>query len=429
MTLNKVSRKSEFIGWWAVIVAFLISTYYSVIVAWAVSYSWFSLNLSWGEDTEGFLFGNYLQLADTPGTFGGLVPGVVIPLAIIWIIVLGILYKGVKKGIEIANRIMIPLLLIIFLIIVIRAVTLPGALTGLDEFFKPDLTQILSPKVWVAAYGQIFFSMSIAFAIMITYASYLPKKSDITNNAFITGFSNSSFELLAGIGVFSVLGFLAAQQGVPVNEVVTGGVGLAFVVFPAIINEFPAFNELFGFLFFASLILAGLSSLMSIIETYISGISDKFGVSRGKSVLFGGGLAALVSLIYATRGGLYFLDTVDYFINNFGVAALGLVEVVLIAWVLRKLKSLRDHANPISDIQLGAWWSISLSVLTPAVLGIMMFGLIKDNVLREFATDTGNYEGYSDAFILYVGWGSAFLALVGGIIIGLMKWKNSKEVK
>ncbi len=429
MTLNKVSRKSEFIGWWAVIVAFLISTYYSVIVAWAVSYSWFSLNLSWGEDTEGFLFGNYLQLADTPGTFGGLVPGVVIPLAIIWIVVLGILYKGVKKGIEIANRIMIPLLLIIFLIIVIRAVTLPGALAGLDEFFRPDLTQILSPKVWVAAYGQIFFSMSIAFAIMITYASYLPKKSDITNNAFITGFSNSSFELLAGIGVFSVLGFLAAQQGVPINEVVTGGVGLAFVVFPAIINEFPAFNELFGFLFFASLILAGLSSLMSIIETYISGISDKFGISRGKSVLFGGGIAALVSLLYATRGGLYFLDTVDYFINNFGVAALGLVEVVLIAWVLRKLKSLRDHANPISDIQLGAWWTISLSVITPIVLGVMMFGLIKDNVLREFATETGNYEGYSDAFILYVGWGSALIALVGGIIIGLMKWKNSKEVK
>src|SRR5699024_12007987 len=117
--------------------------FYAVILACAVFYSLFSLNLSWGEDTEGFLFGNYLQLADTPGTFGGLVPGVVIPLAIIWIIVLGILYKGVKKGIEIANRIMIPLLLIIFLIIVIRAVTLPGALAGLDEFFKIELTHII----------------------------------------------------------------------------------------------------------------------------------------------------------------------------------------------------------------------------------------------------------------------------------------------
>ncbi len=429
MTLNKVSRKSEFIGWWAVVVAFIISTYYSVIVAWAVSYSVFSLNLSWGSDTEGFLFGEYLQLADTPGTFGGLVPGVVIPLALIWLLVLGILFKGVKKGIEIANRIMIPLLLIIFLIIVIRAVTLPGAMAGLDEFFKPDFTQILSPKVWVAAYGQIFFSMSIAFAIMITYASYLPKKSDITNNAFITGFSNSSFELLAGIGVFSILGFMAQQQGVPISEVVSGGVGLAFVVFPAIINEFPAFKELFGFLFFASLILAGLSSLMSIIETYISGISDKFGISRSKSVIFGGGLAALVSLLYATRGGLYFLDTVDYFINNFGVAALGLVEVILIAWVLRKLKEFKDHANAISDIQLGAWWTISLGVITPLVLGFMMFGLLKDNILREFDTETGNYEGYSDMFVLYVGWGAAIAALAIGIIFGLIKWKKSKEVE
>src|SRR5690625_5931902 len=95
---------------------------------------------------------------------------------------------------------------------------------------------------------------------MITYSSYLPKKSDITNNAFITGFSNSAFELLAGIGVFSVLGFMAAQQGVAIDEVVAGGVGLAFAVFPAIINEFPAFNELFGVLFFISLVLAGLTS-------------------------------------------------------------------------------------------------------------------------------------------------------------------------
>src|SRR5690625_3602235 len=100
---------------------------------------------------------------------------------------------------------------------------------------------------------------------MITYSSYLPKKSDITNNAFITGFSNSGFELLAGIGVFAVLGFMATQQGVGVDEVVTGGVGLAFVVFPAIINEFTAFYEFFGVLFFLSLVLAGIMLFVSII--------------------------------------------------------------------------------------------------------------------------------------------------------------------
>src|SRR5699024_9272100 len=250
LTYRKMHKKSEWIGWWGVLVAFTISTYYSVIIAWAISYSIFSINLSWGEDTESFLFNDYLQNTVDVGQTGSLVPGVFIPLIIVWLLVLGILFRGVKKGIEIANRIFIPTLLVIFLIIVIRAVTLPGAIAGLESFFAPDFSKILSPNVWVAAYGQIFFSLSIAFAIMITYSSYLPKKSDITNNAFITGFGNSSFELLAGIGVFSVLGFMATQSGVAIDDVVAGGVGLAFVVFPKIINEFPAFSELFGFLFF-----------------------------------------------------------------------------------------------------------------------------------------------------------------------------------
>jgi len=426
LTFRRMNKKTEWIGWWGVLVAFVISTYYSVIIAWSISYTIFSFNLSWGSDTEGFLFGDYLHLAD-PGQIGGLVPGVLIPLVIIWIAVLGILFKGVKKGIEMANRIFIPTLVIIFLIIVIRAVTLPGAMEGLNAFFEPDFSMILSPDVWVAAYGQIFFSLSIAFAIMITYSSYLPKKSDITNNAFIVGFGNSSFELLAGIGVFAILGFMASGSGVSIDEVVAGGVGLAFVVFPQIINQFPAFNELFGVLFFLSLTLAGITSLISISETYVAGLVDKFNISRKKAVLFGGGLAAIISLLYATNGGLNFLDVVDYFINQFGVALLGLVEVILVAWVLRQVKNLKEHANEISDIPLGAWWTISLTFITPIVLGYMMFELFKINLFQQFATDTGNYEGYADSFILYSGWSVALAAFVIGIILSVMKWKTPKK--
>ncbi|OZU88579.1 sodium-dependent transporter [Virgibacillus indicus] len=432
LTFRRLNKKTEWVGWWGVLVAFVISTYYSVIIAWAISYSIFSFNLGWGSDTEGFLFSDYLNLSVDPGQTGSFVPGVLIPLIIVWIVVLGILFRGVKKGIEIANRIFIPALVIIFLIIVIRAVTLPGAMEGLDAFFAPDFSRIADPDVWIAAYGQIFFSLSIAFAIMITYSSYLPKKSDITNNAFIVGFGNSSFELLAGIGVFAVLGFMAVGQGVSVDEVVAGGVGLAFVVFPAIINEFPALNELFGFLFFASLVLAGLTSLMSITETYVAGLVDKFKISRAKAVLFGGGLAAVISLLFATQGGLYFLDAADYFINQFGVAMLGLVEVVLIAWVLRRVKNIQEHANEISDIRLGSWWTISLSIITPIVMGYMMFGLFKQNLLKEFTGEgntTGNYEGYPDAFIMFGGWSVAAAALLIGILMSITKWKSSTGVE
>lgn len=423
LTFRRIHKRSEFIGWWGVAVAFVIATYYSIIVAWAMSYAYFSLSLAWGSDPGTFFEVDYLKSVG-PGEIGSLVPGILIPLIIVWVVVLGVLVRGVKRGIELANRIMIPTLVIVFLIIVLRAITLPGAMTGLNAFFEPDFSQILNPSVWIAAYGQIFFSLSIAFAIMITYSSYLPKKSDITNNAFITGFANSGFELLAGIGVFSILGFMATQQGVSVNEVVESGIGLAFVVFPEIINEFPAFNKLFGFLFFISLVLAGITSLISIIETYVAAIVDKFNTTRTKAVVFGGGLSAILSLIFATQGGINILDVTDHFINNFGVAVLGLVEVVLIAWVLRRLGVFKSHANEISDIRIGSWWTISLGVITPVVLGFMMYGSLRENLTRGFNTITGNYGNFSNTVIFWNGWSLVIGVLIIGIIVSLFKWRK-----
>ncbi|KHE67636.1 sodium-dependent transporter [Halobacillus sp. BBL2006] len=424
LSFFRMNKKTEWLGWWAVLVSFVISTYYAVIIAWAISYSFFAFNLSWGEDTESFLFSDYLNLSVDPGQTGSLVPGVFIPLIFVWLITLGVLFKGVKKGIEAANKIFIPTLVVLFLIIVIRAVTLPGAAEGLQTFFEPNFETITSGKVWVAAYGQIFFSLSIAFAIMITYSSYLPKKSDITNNAFITGFSNSSFELLAGIGVFGALGFMASQNNVPVEEVVSGGVGLAFVVFPQIINEFPALNGLFGVLFFLSLVLAGLSSLISISETYVAALKEKLGISRTAAVGLGGGLAAIVSILFATQGGLYFLDNADYFINQFGVAFVGLVEVIVIAWFVRGLNDFQSHANGISDLHLGGWWKVCLGIVTPIVLGYMMFDLFKTNLLGQFETETGNYAGYGDTFILFGGWSVAAFAIVIGFLMTFKRWDS-----
>ena len=417
LSLARINKKFEWIGWWQVAIAFVIATYYAVIIAWAMSYSIYSFNLNWGNDTEGFLFSKYLNLADTPGQVGSLVPGVFIPLLIVWVITLGVLIKGIKRGIEAANKIMLPTLLVLFIIIVIRAVTLDGAIDGLNAFFKPNWEMIFNGKVWVAAYGQIFFSLSIGFAIMVTYSSYLPKKSDITNNAFITGFANSGFELLAGIGVFSILGFMAMQQGVGIDAVVSSGVGLAFVVFPQIINQFPAFNGFFGFLFFASLVLAGLTSLISIVETYVSGVQDRFNISRTRSVFIGGGLSAIISILFATRGGLFFLDVTDYFINNFGVALAGLIEIIAVAWFAKELRNLQDHANSVSDMKLGAWWRVCLSIITPIVLGYMMFDNIRTNIAE-------NYGGYETWFVSAYGWIIAAVVIILGVLFSFVKWNK-----
>jgi neurotransmitter:Na+ symporter, NSS family len=418
LSFFKLHRKTEFIGWWQVAVSFVIASYYAVVVAWALSYTIFAFGQQWGDDPDTFLFANYLQLAEEPGQIGGLVPDVALPLAVVWLVVLGTLALGVKKGIERMNKLFIPTLVVAFLVLVIRGITLEGAAAGLDALFTPDWGAIAQPGVWVAAYGQIFFSLSIGFAIMVTYASYLPRRADLTNSALIAGLSNSSFELLAGIGVFSAIGFMALQQGIAIGEVATQGIGLAFVVFPEIVNTLPALNSLFGVLFFASLVLAGLSSLISVVQTFVAGAQEKFGVGRAPAVLIGGGAAALISMLYATEGGLFILDAADYFINSFGIALVGLVEVVAIAWLIRSTGLLQHHANTISDVRLGVGWKVALTVITPVLLGLVVAQELL-TVIRE------GYEGYPLAFLLSTGIAAAVGALVVGVVLSLLRWPQA----
>ncbi|TCT19091.1 NSS family neurotransmitter:Na+ symporter [Melghiribacillus thermohalophilus] len=422
LSFSKLGRL-EWLGWWQTFISFVISIYYSAIIGWAFAYTFFAVGQSWGEDTGAFLY-KYLGITqgdttygfnDFPSFLGGMQWKVLIPMLIVWVIVYIILSRGVQKGIEKANKFFMPLLFILIILIAIRGITLEGATAGLNALFQPDWSGIANAQTWIAAYGQVFFSLSIAFAIMITYSSYLPKKSDINNNAFITAFANSGVSIIAGVAVFSAIGFMAAQSGSEVGEVATGGVGLAFAVFPTILNEMPM-GEVVGILFFLSLIVAGLSSLISIVETFIAAFSDKFNIERKKSVNISVGLITLLSLFFATGAGLYLLDTVDYFINSYGVAMSGLIMAIVVGWVLNYTNKVREYNNQISDIRIGGWWNFFVIVLTPSVLGYM--------AIKQIATDLAeNYGGYPDNLI-GLGWAVAVLAFVFGFYFQSLRSKN-----
>ncbi|MFI7889924.1 sodium-dependent transporter [Streptomyces sp. CACIS-1.16CA] len=418
--LRRMARPAEAIGWWQVAISFVIATYYAVIIAWAVRYVGFSVGQQWGDDPEAFLFGDFLRAPDTPGFLDGFVPGVFWPLVCVWVVVLGILVFGIRRGIERANKVFIPLLFVLFATLVVRALTLDGAATGLDALFTPDWSELGNGSVWVAAYGQIFFSLSIGFGIMVTYASYLGRRADLTGSAMVAGFANSSFEILAGIGVFATLGYLATASGVGVDEVAGAGIGLAFVAFPAVISEMP-FGGFFGILFFSSLVIAGLSSLISIVQVVVSAVQDRTGMRRRTAVLGVGGLVALVSvLLFPTESGIYLLDASDHFINQYGIALAALVGLIVIVWVLRQLPALQANADATSAVRLGHWWRICLGVITPVVLGWMMV----DSLRTEFEE---NYEGYSTGFLLSAGWSVAIGALLVGVILSLMPWPAGGE--
>ena len=205
---RRMVKSAEGVGWWQVLVCTVIGIYYASVLSWAGQYTLYSFSQAWGEDTEGFFFNHYLQ--NGSGLDFTFVPSLFVGILIVWAVALFIMYGGIRKGVELANKIFIPLLMVMFVIMVIQAVRLPGAAEGLNTFFTPNWTAMADPKVWLAAYGHVFFSMSIGFGIMVTYSSYLKRNANLTGSGLVVGFANSSFEILAGIGIFSVLGFMAA---------------------------------------------------------------------------------------------------------------------------------------------------------------------------------------------------------------------------
>ncbi|SQH77958.1 conserved membrane protein of unknown function [Shewanella benthica] len=401
----------EWLGWFQVFIAAIIAIYYVAIIGWAISFLGFSFTQSWGADTNAFFFKEYLQLEDnSPTKLGQFQLHIAIPMAIAWSITSLAIFTGVRGGIERASKIMMPLLFIMVLTLIGRIIMLPGALEGLNYLFEPDFSRIFDAKVWSAAYGQIFFTLSVGFAIMLAYSSYLPEKSDISNNAFMTVLINCGFSIMSGIMIFAVLGYMAQEQGKELTEVVSSGVGLAFVTIPAAINLLPV-PYIFGPLFFLALVVAGLSSHISIIEAVTSAVMDKLNLARKKATLLVCGTGFLASMAFATNGGLLLLDLVDYFINNIALLFSCFVELIILAWLF-KIADIRDYANRLSEFTVGRWFDLCLRFVSPAMLAIIL-------VKNLINTVTEGYGGYPIEDQLILGWGLIATMLVISLIINL----------
>ncbi|HIF9227628.1 TPA: sodium-dependent transporter [Photobacterium damselae] len=417
----KLGDKYEWLGWFQVFIAAVIAVYYVAVIGWAISYLGFSFKQSWGSDTNAFFFSEYLKLGEhSPSQLGGFQLHIAIPMMIAWAITFAAIYSGVKGGIERASKIMMPLLFIMVLGLITRVVFLPGALDGLNYLFQPDFSKILDAKVWSAAYGQIFFTLSVGFAIMIAYSSYLPSKSDINNNAFMTVLINCGFSITAGVLIFAVLGYMAQEQAKPLTEVVSAGVGLAFVTIPAAINLLPA-PYILGPLFFLALVVAGLSSHISIIEAVTSAVIDKLNWSRKKAAIVVCGTGFIVSMAFATNGGLLLLDLVDYFINNVALLSSCLLELLIVGWLV-KIADIRQYANSISDFTIGKWFELCIRFISPIMLAIIL-------VTNLYKTLAEGYGGYDMSDLLTLGWGLVGMMIVVSIIINLAsKSPNQQEM-
>ena len=420
LSFRRIKKPVEALGWFQTGLLFVIGVYYAAVIAWAASYFFFSFNQSWGDDPATFFTQDYLQVGD-PGVSTTVVGGVALPLVIVWLAVLAVLALGVANGIEKVNIVFIPLLFIGFTGLVIRAITLPGAADGLNALFTPQWAALKDLDVWIAAYSQIFFSLSIAFGIMIAYASFQRRRANMTSSGLVVAFANSSFEILAGIGVFSALGFLAYQQQVAVSDLegLTGPI-LSFVTFPAVISEMPG-AAFFGAFFFGSLVIAGFTSLISLMIGVSGALQDKWGISRTKAAVGVSGICGLISIaLFSTTSGLIALDTVDMFANNVGVVASAIMMTVILIWVLRRGDMLRQHLNAVSTFKVGKIWLALVGVVAPIFLTIML-------VQKVWSVIDEGYEGYPTWYLGVFGWGTIALVVVAAVLLTLPSWKGRDQ--
>ena len=419
LALAKISRRWEWLGWWAVIfVMFGIVLYYSVVIAWCVNFFLLSFDLGWGDDPNTFFFKEFLQVSDSPEQIGEVRTPILGALIFIWIVNWAIVYRGVQRGIELANKILMPTLFALIVILVGWAMTLDGAGVGLRAYLTPDFSKLSNPQVWIDAYSQIFFTLSLGFGIMIAYASYLPEKADITRNAVLTAFINSGFSLFAGLAVFAVLGFMATSESKEISEVATESIGLAFVAYPKAVSMMPGGN-LFGAVFFLCLVVAGVSSAVSIIEAFVAAVVDKFGIDRKKLVTFISVLGFIGSIVFATQAGLLWLDIVDHFITHYGLVTVGILECFVIGWLFN-LSTLREHINRISSFRLGTWWDMLIKVFIPLVLLIILLG----DLYSEF---TQAYGGYSWSSLILIGRDWLLITLVAAFFLANRPWQTKSH--
>lgn len=353
----------------ALCIPFFTLCYYSVIGGWTLSYLTDSCMLRFSK-------------ADTPDAiqtmFDNLVTSPVKPVlmhGLFLLLTAVIIARGVHKGIEKCSKIMMPMLFIIMVLIAVWTMMQPGASAGVSYLFKPDFSKI-TPQVFLAAMGQSFYSLSVGMGINITYSSYLKNDAGLTGTAVATVASDFVFAMIAGCAIIPAL----FAYGMPTCQ----GTGLVFKALPVVFTQMPL-GGLVSIVFFFAVLLAAMTSAMSLFEVPVSWLIEQKGMSRIKaSVLIFTGIfliGVLCSLSFGslsglTIGGRILFDFLDHGIGSYLMPVAGLAIVLFVGWKMDR-QAFSDEVNGSS-----LWHKILLfwiKWLSPAViLAIFISGIITE---------------------------------------------------
>ncbi|MCP4902190.1 MAG: hypothetical protein GY906_34930 [bacterium] len=426
-----VGKRGELAGWFGAFNATLITMYYVAILGWILGMWVGSLGNLWQASAiENFGFASG-ELSNSMSYFFNMISSAdpMIYVTLIWVANILIIIRG-AKSIEAVVKVFVPLMWVMMIVLIIRGITLPGGLQGIFFLFTPDFSVMGDVGVWKGAFSQMFFTLSLGFGIMMAYASYLPRKNDDVLSATTISLLNCSFEYIAGLAIFSLLfAFAIAPKA--------SSLSMIFFVVPEGIAAVPILAGTFGFLFFTLLLMAGLTSSVSLVEAVVLSMIDKFGIPRVK-VLVGIFCVGLVgSLMFVlpivvdpglnNNGTLGFslVDLFDHWAFGYGLLLCGLLEIIILGW-LYDFDKLLDFINRDARVQLGAKFKFLVRYILPVVI----ISILTLSVIEEFqgglygnAMETGGFKGLH--VIAFLGW--IFFSVGGAILFTALKRQPDAE--
>ncbi|XP_048522305.1 sodium- and chloride-dependent GABA transporter ine isoform X2 [Dendroctonus ponderosae] len=429
-------------GLGSVVISFLMSTYYSVIIAygvyyfftsfrtkqpwddcthrWNTQYCWaaskYSANISKPLNThspaEEFYDRKVLQIGSGIEDFDILRWELVACLICAWVLIYFGIWKSIKSSAKVRYfTATVPFIIIIVLLI--KSLTLEGADRGMRYFFKPKFELLLDAKVWVNAASQTFNSMGCAFGSMISFASYNKYNNSILHDTIAVWLVNGITSLMVGIFAFATIGNIANEQGTSIEDVIDDGPGLIFVVYPQTMAKMPT-SQLWAVFFFFMLICLALNSQFAIVEVVVTSIQDGFPGWIKKHLMCHEVLVLIICVISflcglpnVTQGGIYFFQLIDHYAASISIMYLAFFEVIAIAWFYGAFR-LSQNVKTMTGRHPGCFIKMCWLVITPLMIFALWVFLIIDYEPPTYNNGAYHYPQWA----IVIGWIICSLSII-----------------
>ncbi len=409
-SMEKLKKGSSWIQWIPLLGHIFVLMYYAPVMAWAVNFLFETITAGFPARPTAFFNDQILGKTEGVTQPGPIQTGLLLSLMATYIAVMFCLRNGLRSVSKVIRITATAPFLLLFIILV-RSITLPGAAQGLTALFVPDWSALLDLKIWQAALGQSFFSAGLAFGYFTMSGSHREPNAEIPKTTIGILAGNLGVSILAGMAVFATLGFMAHQQGTPLNEVAEGGPTLVFSVLPEAIAVMPVFKTGMAILLFLVVITLAIDSIMGSVESVTAGFMDLKQNKSGEfkltllvlSISFLGGLAII------SGAGTFYMDILDHFVGGYIFMLVGVLECIVGAWLIDPEK-IRLWINETSDtFHIGPWfnWALRLNV-------IVVGGIFTTAIIGEFQ---GPYGGYPAWALILFGGAPLVIMITGAFVL------------